>query len=1438
MNNMNNNLAHYLLNTLLLCTLASFVALPASADGGPVGAALVVFDDMEHGDPFGNGWFTFGGSVGGGGINPDSTDLPPSDGGVFSLATGWGSGGVPGFFGGFGRSHPVELDGSGRFSFWINPDADQDYTLEINLQDDDNGDNAITEADDDEFQYNCVISPSGPCAISGGGWQQVSIPLADFFDDNSFFSGGNGVFDPVAAASGGNGQLVNVVFAVIGNSGSDVTFRTDYWHFAEGEPTQIVDDFENGLPAGADVNGVPIGFYTFSDGSPVAIATTGNPPAPVPGGGSPNSVLAMTANVSAFAGFIHGFENPAVDTWTAQDWSAYEGFSLWFYGQNTGTTVFIDILDNRNPGSTQDDAERFTVSFSDDFDGWRQLEFPFADFVRKEIGNGAPNDGFTLTEVHGWALGTLATQGEVTFHVDDAALYGTAEIPALTVSFAIGGYDVEEGQVGTIVVKLNRAMNSDDPAVVSVDYSTQPAVAIPDRDYLPAYGTMTFVNGGPTELSFELVTIDNNKWEGNKAISLVLENPVDIALGLIPRASAYILENDPFDPNLLDDFEAFPWLWESGTNTILSYLELLAGDPLERPGQDSIEGVLRADGPLVVDARVQGNACKGGNGVIPVYLLSGDGFDALTVDHATVTLGGASETHSDRKTGLARRHVEDVNEDGRDDLVFHFRARETGLDCDSDLLSISGTTFAGQPFTSVGEGTTLRRDFPLGNDWSEGEALGFWYYGTGNGALVTVQIKDNRAPDPGPAGWGLVWSEEFNEPAGTLPNPQNWSYEIGDGSRNGIPGWGNEELQYYTDEAANAATDGQGNMVLTVREADGSLDCYYGPCDYTSARLISKRKAEFAYGRIEARIRVPEGQGLWPAFWSLGTDIDLVNWPQTGEIDFMEFVGRLPNEVFGTIHGPGYNGGGSYGNIYTFAEPVYNDFHTFSVEWEPDLIKWYVDGILYHSATPADVDPNEWVFNDPVFLLLNVAIGGNFGGEVGDDIELPQSMQVDYIRVYQADDTAERFESGFVDSVVGWQRVELPFSSFARSAMQPPGAPDDGLNLHEVWGYGFALPQGGSLLLDDVRLQVPPPPTEIVVSNLNDSGDGSLRQALSAIATGGSITFDPGLAGGAIALTSGPLVLSRDVSVSGPASAAVTIDGGGADRLLIVETGVQATASHLVFSNGYGFQLAGGILNNGNLTLDHVTVSNNVMTTNGGDFWQGGAGIYNGENSTLTLVDSTVSANDSGWTGGGVYSFFNTSTHIERSTISGNLAQDVGGGLRTLGDVTIVNSTINGNTAINWHGGAAFVTDGVFEVTHSTISDNSAPAGTAGGFFVGTFGDAAAELSLSSSIVSNNGDRNCEPGFFGPGAVTLVSGGHNVASDASCFLVEAGDQENTDPLIGPLSDNGGATLTQALMPGSPAIDSAGAAVCPAIDQRGVDRPQGGGCDVGAYESEP
>ena len=252
-----------------------------------------------------------------------------------------------------------------------------------------------------------------------------------------------------------------------------------------------------------------------------------------------------------------------------------------------------------------------------------------------------------------------------------------------------------------------------------------------------------------------------------------------------------------------------------------------------------------------------------------------------------------------------------------------------------------------------------------------------------------------------------------------------------------------------------------------------------------------------------------------------------------------------------------------------------------------------------------------------------------------------------------------------------------------------------------------------------------------------------------------------------------------------------------------------------------------------------MVVADNRVTTGGIDFWKGGGGIYNGAGSTLVLVDSTVRDNSvTGGAGGGVYGFFNTNVTIERSTISGNTANDVGGGIRSLGNFTILNSTISGNTSTGWMGGGFFHTDGVMNIVNSTIANNTAPAGTAGGGFVGTFTHASATLTLANTIIAGNSGPQCFYAPWGGGVVKLTSLGRNVVSDATCGIPApaANDRIVADALLGPLADNGGPTLTHALLPGSPALDAAAAANCPAVDQRGSVRPQGAACDVGAYEA--
>ena len=388
--------------------------------------------------------------------------------------------------------------------------------------------------------------------------------------------------------------------------------------------------------------------------SGIGIQTTATPPAPeLPAVGTPNNVLQMDVDSTSFAGYIHAFENAAVDTWVTQDWSTREGISLWMFGQGTGTQLFIDILDNRNPGSTTDDAERFTVPFTDDFTGWQLLEFPFADFVRKEIGNGAPNDGLGLFEMHGYAIGTLNTGGPQTYYFDEVAVYGVAEPPALAVNFSQQNTFIEEGTTGDVGVKLNRPMGPDDPAEVSIDFATERSNAVPFEEFTPTSGTLTFVNGGPSELFFPVETFDDTKFEGDEQIVIRLTNPVDVERGALFQGSVLIDDNDPFDPDVLDDFGRARSCGTPPGRLELETVKIEVGDPDARPGQDAVENVMVAAVPVSVEIDVQGPGVQARQRRRARPPAQHPDFDATTVDHTTVRFGDAAETHID-KGGVAR----------------------------------------------------------------------------------------------------------------------------------------------------------------------------------------------------------------------------------------------------------------------------------------------------------------------------------------------------------------------------------------------------------------------------------------------------------------------------------------------------------------------------------------------------------------------------------------------------------------------------------------------------------------------------------------------------------------------------------------------------------------------------------------------------------------
>lgn len=235
--------------------------------------------------------------------------------------------------------------------------------------------------------------------------------------------------------------------------------------------------------------------------------------------------------------------------------------------------------------------------------------------------------------------------------------------------------------------------------------------------------------------------------------------------------------------------------------------------------------------------------------------------------------------------------------------------------------------------------------------------------------------------------WELVWSDEFNGAAGAAPDASKWVFDLGGG------GWGNNELQVYTNNPNNVKQDGGGQLLITAISTGSG---------FTSARIKTKGKFSQAYGRYEARIKTPSGPGIWPAFWMLGDNIDTKPWPQCGEIDIMEQRGNQPNITHGTVHGPGYSGGNSVGKSYALTSGRFDtDYHVYAVEWGTDYIDFYVDKFLYQRITPASVK-GEWVFNQPFFLLLNIAVGGNFVGFPTTGTPFPQTMYIDYVKVYKA----------------------------------------------------------------------------------------------------------------------------------------------------------------------------------------------------------------------------------------------------------------------------------------------------------------------------------------------------------------------------------------------------------------------------------------------------
>jgi len=253
--------------------------------------------------------------------------------------------------------------------------------------------------------------------------------------------------------------------------------------------------------------------------------------------------------------------------------------------------------------------------------------------------------------------------------------------------------------------------------------------------------------------------------------------------------------------------------------------------------------------------------------------------------------------------------------------------------------------------------------------------------------------------------WTQVWSEEFDGPAGSAVDNTRWSYDLADGCQNNNCGWGNNEKEYYTSAGENISLNGEGQLVIVARVAPSGLNCYYGACRYTSAKIHTRGKVLAQPGRVEARIKLPKGQGLWPAFWMLGATFPATPWPDCGELDIMENKGSEPMISSSAIHGPGYSGNTPFQHRQVQASAnLTDDFHVYGVEWDSLSVKFTVDNVAHYTVTRDEFRPyGRSILAQPYFIILNLAVGGHFDGDPASDTIFPATMLVDYVRIYKGE---------------------------------------------------------------------------------------------------------------------------------------------------------------------------------------------------------------------------------------------------------------------------------------------------------------------------------------------------------------------------------------------------------------------------------------------------
>ena len=267
---------------------------------------------------------------------------------------------------------------------------------------------------------------------------------------------------------------------------------------------------------------------------------------------------------------------------------------------------------------------------------------------------------------------------------------------------------------------------------------------------------------------------------------------------------------------------------------------------------------------------------------------------------------------------------------------------------------------------------------------------------------LALAVMCTACTDAIPREWKQIWSDEFDGPRGGAVDASRWVYDIGDGCASGNCGWGNDEKEYYSSDPSTISTNGRGQLVIVGRTAPRGLSCYYGECRYTSAKITTRGKLIVRpAGRVEARIKLSAGQGLWPAFWMLGSTCPETPWPDCGEIDIMENHGSQPHTTSSALHGPGYSGETPFAHYQNFRRGAITDFHTYAVEWDSTRVRWLVDDVEHYRVERGDAEKyGASVLGKSFIVILNLAIGGHFDGDPQSDAIFPATMMVDYVRVF------------------------------------------------------------------------------------------------------------------------------------------------------------------------------------------------------------------------------------------------------------------------------------------------------------------------------------------------------------------------------------------------------------------------------------------------------